>query len=504
MAFAWRKGDASNDFHIYEVEVQSRVVRQITSGAGVSDFEPVYLPDGSFVFASTRCAQVSAGSAVPATSIYTCESDGRYTRRLTFNPGSAGSLRILEDGCVLFEQSLAGVGAKPRLIQMNPDGTGQRERQAAAPAPSNRRADGRVALAPRTSPLVRSSIVDYSKTNATVFIEDAYANPRLAGLERGDIRYIRVVALECRSAAIGSNSVCNTPVSVAGLALNVRIVLGQAKVYPDGSAFFNVPARQPLCFQALDGNGRAIEALRASTALQPGEMFACVGCYDEPDSVPLPHGDTATQAARAGAQELESPSNPLRGFSFIREVQPILDSSCVSCHQDRSNVRVSGDEQNGAGRVRRRNRPEPGATNVSAFTLLGDTTLDSFSKRYWSDSYLMLTRARREPVGAREGAFRTGAARTNLVTLLQRGHRNVRLGPDELSKIVYWTDLGMPYCGDYAEANAWNEEEKRQFEISTRNHRDQIEEEQASIERLTSERAPPPPPRMRGGMMRRR
>ena len=39
----------------------------------------------------------------------------------------------------------------------------------------------------------------------------------------------------------------------------MKRVLGVTEVQPDGSAFFKVPARKPLYFQALDENGRVVQ-----------------------------------------------------------------------------------------------------------------------------------------------------------------------------------------------------------------------------------------------------
>ena len=48
-----------------------------------------------------------------------------------------------------------------------------------------------------------------------------------------------------------------------------------------------------------------------------------------------------------------------------------------------------------------------------------------------------------------------GAARSELLTLLEKGHKGVKLSREELDKIACWMDLLVPYCGNYREANAW-------------------------------------------------
>jgi hypothetical protein len=49
------------------------------------------------------------------------------------------------------------------------------------------------------------------------------------------------------------------------------------------------------------------------------------------------------------------------------------------------------------------------------------------------------------------------------VELLQNGHANVQLSRRELDRIACWIDLGVPYCGDYAEANIWTAREKAEY-----------------------------------------
>ena len=51
--FALRR-NAGEDYHIWEIAVDGSGLKQFTSAAGVSDFDPLYLPDESIVFASTR------------------------------------------------------------------------------------------------------------------------------------------------------------------------------------------------------------------------------------------------------------------------------------------------------------------------------------------------------------------------------------------------------------------------------------------------------------------
>lgn len=200
-----------------------------------------------------------------------------------------------------------------------------------------------VPLAPRPMPFTRPSTVDYHATTGSYYLQDVYAGPGLTGIARGTIKRLRVIGLEFRAAGIGSNgnsgpaggALISTPIAIGNGAWDVKVVYGDATVYPDGSAYFTAPARTPLYFQALDGQGQAVQTMRTWSTLQPGERQSCVGCHEAKGDAPLtglPH----SQATRAGAQALIPFYGPPRGFSFSREVQPILDRNCVRCHCDRA------------------------------------------------------------------------------------------------------------------------------------------------------------------------
>jgi hypothetical protein len=57
-----------------------------------------------------------------------------------------------------------------------------------------------------------------------------------------------------------------------------------------------------------------------------------------------------------------------------------------------------------------------------------------------------------------------GAAKSQFLKLLKEGHKEVRLSGEEYDKLACWIDLGVPFCGDYAEANAWSDEEIQRYE----------------------------------------
>ncbi|UVV54867.1 hypothetical protein NXY15_13660 [Bacteroides thetaiotaomicron] len=85
----------------------------------------------------------------------------------------------------------------------------------------------------------------------------------------------------------GGGALASSPVGVGNAAWDVKRVIGVTDVYPDGSAFFKVPARRPLYFQALDDKGRVVQTMRSWSTLQPNEVQSCVGCHEHKNTVPV-------------------------------------------------------------------------------------------------------------------------------------------------------------------------------------------------------------------------
>jgi len=448
--FAWKKDLNKDDYHLYEMTVADRQVRQLTDGLGFADYEGAYLPSGDIVFNSTRPVQIVDCWWTEVSNLYTCGPNGEYLRRLSFDQVHTNFPTVTPDGRVIYtrwDYNDRGQIFPQGLFQMYPDGTGQTElygnnswfpttilhtraipgtsryvaiftghhsrqkgwlglvdprrgRQENAgcqliapvretkavrvdaygqsgdqwqyPYPLSETAflvtfraekaprfaiylmdtDGRrellaadpriscnqpIPLLPRPVPHVRANVVDYRKDKGTVYLQDTYEGPGLAGIPRGAVKKLRVVALEFRAAGIGSNgnngpaggAMISTPVSIQGT-WDVKRVLGTAKVHDDGSACFVVPARTALYFQALDEKGHAVQTMRSWMSVQPGESVSCVGCHENKNSAP-PVARTS-QALYGGPKELAPPPWGTGGFSFIREIQPILDRHCVKCH----------------------------------------------------------------------------------------------------------------------------------------------------------------------------
>jgi len=351
----------------------------------------------------------------------------------------------------------------------------------------------------RKVPPPRPSTVDYRKKTGVFHLQDVYHGPGLAGIARGTIKKLRVVELRYREMNIGRNSSSGkgggatvvTPIAIGTGAWDVKVILGDATIYEDGSAMFEVPARTPVYFQALNEKNQVIQTMRSWATLMPGEQMSCVGCHEDKNAGPLAANPTSL-AMKAGPERLAPFYGPPRGFSFPKEVQPILDKHCIKCHRE-----------DGTGKK---------------LLLTGEPILDAGSKRYWSRSYLALTRTK--PGDSRGKANELvnwisnssepcmippqygGSTRSKLITFHERCPSKVQLSREEMDKLCAWIDLVVPFCGDYVEANAWNENELKSARerIELRRQMDEIDRQ--SIEEMLNGTRSVPATISKGGVPR--
>ncbi|MDO4571279.1 MAG: hypothetical protein Q4D38_12915 [Planctomycetia bacterium] len=334
----------------------------------------------------------------------------------------------------------------------------------------------------RTPPQERPSSVDESVDYGVYYVQDVFFGPGLEGVDRGRAKKLRVIGLDFRSVGIGSNgnsgpaggAMASTPVSVGEGTWDAKILLGETEIYPDGSACFKAPARQPLYFQVIDEKGHCIQTMRSWSTLQPGERFSCLGCHEDKNTGTMLRPGIA-EAMQRGPQELAPIYGPPRGFSFEKEIQPILDKHCIQCHDNRhkappfatGDLAKWGEEQA---------KTHPAETNPRPFSLLNEKNVDAAAKRQWSDSYLNLVNAmRKDRTSARQTRvvnwidiqespallppYHAGAAKSALLAMFdcEKPHNDVKLSREELDKIALWIDLLIPFCGDYEENNAWDD-----------------------------------------------
>ncbi|MCH5372334.1 MAG: SUMF1/EgtB/PvdO family nonheme iron enzyme, partial [Planctomycetes bacterium] len=227
-------------------------------------------------------------------------------------------------------------------------------------------------------------------------------------------------------------------------------VLGTVPVQSDGSAMFRIPANTPISIQPLDEEGKALALMRSWTTAMPGEVVSCVGCHEQQNTGP-PNRNTI--AAKRRASKIRPWHGPERGFSFAREVQPLIDRYCVGCHDGASGDRkalpdLRGDQ--GKFIVLKAGDPQPreirGARKEDLFRDWGGV---------FEPAYFELRRLVR--VGGFESDIRVlnpgefGAETSELIQMLKKGHYGVQLDADAWDRLFTWIDLNAPCHGTWAE-----------------------------------------------------
>ncbi|MHC4273660.1 MAG: SUMF1/EgtB/PvdO family nonheme iron enzyme, partial [Planctomycetota bacterium] len=200
--------------------------------------------------------------------------------------------------------------------------------------------------------------------------------------------------------------------------------LGTVPVFEDGSVAFTVPANTPIAIQPLDEEGKAIQLMRSWFTAMPGEVLSCVGCH-EPQNTVSPV--RTTLAASRRPVEIEPWRGPPRGFSFKREVQPVLDEYCVGCHEGTEEMQ---------GRPDFSRKTDNGWRNFTPSYL----ALHPYVRRPGPESdYHILT------------PLEFHADTSELIQMLGKGHHGVRLDDEAWDRLVTWIDLNVPDHGTWAE-----------------------------------------------------
>lgn len=274
--------------------------------------------------------------------------------------------------------------------------------------------------------------VDLARKDALVYLSDIYAGGGLDGVPRGTVKKLRLYEYHFAYPKMGGH----IHVGIDG-PWDVHRTLGTVPVEADGSANFRVPANTPIAVQPLDKDGRALQIMRSWFTAMPGEVLSCVGCHESQSTVPP---SKPTIAAVRKPSEVEPWYGPRRGFSFKREVQPVLDKYCVGCHNGESSER-------------------PNFTNDRKSPF-----------RNFTPSYCELHRYVRRP-GPESDYFMQEpleyhAGVSELIQMLEKGHHNVKLDAEAWDRLVTWIDLNVPDHGTWTEhRQIAGDFEKRRLEM---------------------------------------
>jgi hypothetical protein len=306
---------------------------------------------------------------------------------------------------------------------------------------------GAVPAVARPIPPDLPSTVNYLDSMGTFQITKVNYGLGMPGVTDGVITRLRVAELYFRPGPIvdgtGAYTHCgpgcinyggatyHTAIATVNASWDAKWIVGETPVQSDGSANFKAPARAALFFQALNAKGQVVQTMRSWTTLQPGEVFSCTGCHESSLEAP-PATSGIPIALQNPPLQLEPFYGPRRGFSFDKEIQPIYNAKCTKCHNGGSN---------GGGLDLRQGSAYDNLTKHGS--------CDAFSK------YVSWFNAEDSPL--LQAPYRAGSYKSRLDSILDKGHKDLKMTDEEIRKIRCWIDLGVPHWGTYQEGHPGSE-----------------------------------------------
>jgi len=292
-------------------------------------------------------------------------------------------------------------------------------------------------LRPRKKPpeIVTSGIdFDNKQKPGTMFIQDIYEG--LTGIERGRVKYVRVMGnLEWPWDQNGMSwSLGKDP--------HRKIIYGVAKVHKDGSAHFTVPAKENIFFQALDKDYMAVQEMATYLNIMPGESRSCVGCHESRINAP---GMVSAKRTIALTLPPETPSPQpgdvgMRVVDFRADIMPILNKHCIRCHSGK--------------------KPDGGLDFVNVPHGKFGTAYDSLL-----GTSLVCYRGTGKAGIQFVPPLTHGSRASELTSMLEKGHKKVKLSREELIRFATWVDSNVPYYGTYRGVRKAEDKDHPQYRV---------------------------------------
>jgi hypothetical protein len=183
-----------------------------------------------------------------------------------------------------------------------------------------------------------------------------------------------------------------------------------------------------LYFQALDGQGRAVQSMRSATYVHPGERLTCRGCHEQKHAAPASR-TTLPLALQRDPSPIQPASEGSHPFSYVRLVQPVLDRHCVDCHRQKRALDLAGTVSGEHGWTR-------SYQNLAA------------AYGFYCDSSKGCLGSAQHG-GSRTTAGHFGARASKLLAYLDDRHYGVHLSPEEVQRLVLWLDCNCEFYGAY-------------------------------------------------------
>ncbi len=344
----------------------------------------------------------------------------------------------------------------------------------------------------RTTPLppTHPDRINRDDPDATIYIANIYEGPGLKGIPTGEVTQLRLYTYTYGFAGQGGLY------GVIGMdgPWDMRRTLGTVPVNPDGSALFKVPANIPIALQPLDAEGKALQVMRSWFNARNGEFLSCLGCHEDASESPR----TGHVPRPEKIDQITPWRGPYRNFEFVREVQPVLDAYCVSCHNqdDPPPAERFGDKRwkpdlRGEGMITdwTTKMAGRGPANLAGKFSVSYANLHRYVRRPGIESDMHLS-----------VPMEWHADTTELMLILNKGHKGVKLSEEAIDRLVTWIDFNAPFHGRWqtitkesAIAKEAQREQRRQMYAGVYENHETIDLPPLKMEAVVPEKAGPLP-----------
>ena len=261
---------------------------------------------------------------------------------------------------------------------------------------------------------------DRNEKTGNLLLANIYEGRRMKDVQKGSIKELLV--LETTPEPIhysgGMDQVS------AGGTFTIERIVGTVPVSPDGSASMELPALRSYLFVAMDHDGKPVKRMHSFTSVMPGETTTCIGCHEPRTQTPNTNSDEKLFQQLARSPRKPQPITDLpEVFDFPRDIQPILDKHCLSCHNfDRMDAGVN---------------------------LSGDWT-PLYTTSYLTLSYRNMFGDNRNRPESDFEPYVIGSSASRLMKLIDEKHEGADLSDAEKKMVRYWLEVGANYAGTYA------------------------------------------------------
>ena len=255
------------------------------------------------------------------------------------------------------------------------------------------------------------------------FLQDVYQGLLDQGVQRGQVKALRIMSQVPKKYNTEGPRYNDHYPAVGDGSYYVKHNYGTVPVHDDGSAYFVAPAGVELYFQAIDADGKEIRRMGTTTQLTAGETQGCIGCHESRAAASTPSQQMLARL-HGPADRIVPPPWGAGTVDFVRQVQPVLDRYCVSCHRG----------------------PTPD----------GDADLSDDKTRLFNMAYETLVRRNlvehyhlgRGPTG-NFPPLASGSYVSRLTRLLEEKHAGVNVDDESRRRIYTWIDANVPYYGTW-------------------------------------------------------